>query len=77
MRCVLKRRHQLLTTCTPPAGAVAGDGGGGAEAEEEELRGAEASLLRDVETDPLAAYDVDVAEEGALLAAYLSRLPPP
>lgn len=35
---------------------------------------AEAELAAAARTDPLAAYDVDVREEGAAIQEYLARL---
>ena len=35
---------------------------------------AEAELAAAARTDPLAAYDVDVREEGAAIREYLARL---
>ncbi|PNW85783.1 hypothetical protein CHLRE_03g205650v5 [Chlamydomonas reinhardtii] len=61
-----------------------GEGGGGKEAEEEEdpvkaaekaeLKAAERELVRHVESDPMAAYDIDVTEEGNIIAEFLTLL---
>ncbi|GLC68053.1 hypothetical protein PLESTF_000639800 [Pleodorina starrii] len=74
-------------TATGPgtSGEVAAGAGADAEAsesdsddstdgEKEEVKAAESELVRHVESDPMAAYDIDVSEEGDIIATFLTLL---
>ncbi|KAG2436923.1 hypothetical protein HXX76_006442 [Chlamydomonas incerta] len=43
-------------------------------AEKAELKAAEQELVRHVQSDPMAAYDIDVTEEGNIIAEFLTLL---
>ncbi|KXZ53463.1 hypothetical protein GPECTOR_7g913 [Gonium pectorale] len=44
------------------------------DGEKAEVKEAERELVRNVESDPMAAYDIDVSEEGDIIATFLTML---
>ncbi|GIL74960.1 hypothetical protein Vretimale_2576 [Volvox reticuliferus] len=69
------------TAAEVPAAATASKSGSksqeaddSAKAEHAEVKAAEKDLVHLVESDPMAAYDIDVSEEGDIIATFLTLL---
>ncbi|GLI69576.1 hypothetical protein VaNZ11_014234 [Volvox africanus] len=72
------------TSSTAAAAAESGSGSGSgcssqetdesAKSERAEVKAAEKELVHLVESDPMAAYDIDVSEEGDIIATFLTLL---